>query len=71
MLNDTLRRDAAAGPADAERDGDPIAPLTETYPGLDVVDAYEIQLANIADRLADGRTSAATRSGCRRRRCSR
>ncbi len=31
-----------------------IAPLTETYPGIDVVDAYEIQLRNVAKRLARG-----------------
>lgn len=31
-----------------------VPPLTETFPGLDVVDAYEIQLTNIARRRAAG-----------------
>ena len=31
-----------------------IGPLTETYPDIDVVDAYEIQLVNIRKRLDAG-----------------
>lgn len=54
MLSDDLRREAADALAAAERDRRPIAPLRETYPGLDVVDAYEIQLRNIRARLAGG-----------------
>ncbi|GAB3721291.1 2-keto-4-pentenoate hydratase [Nocardiopsis nanhaiensis] len=38
----------------AERDRDPTAPLTNTYPGIDVVDAYEIQLHNIRRRTGAG-----------------
>ncbi|MGH3551464.1 MAG: 2-keto-4-pentenoate hydratase, partial [Mycobacterium sp.] len=34
----------------------PIGQLTERYPGLDVADAYAIQQANLARRLAVGRT---------------
>ena len=34
----------------------PIDPLTSTYPDLDVVDSYEIQLANIRRRVANGAT---------------
>ncbi len=56
MLSDALRRDAAQALATAERDRVPIAPLRETYPGLDVVDAYEIALTNIRGRLAAGAT---------------
>ncbi len=56
MLSDALRRDAAQALATAERDRVPIAPLRETYPGLDVVDAYEIALTNIRGRLAGGAT---------------
>jgi 2-keto-4-pentenoate hydratase len=49
----------------AERDRAPIAPLTESYPGLEPADAYAIQLANIRRRIAPvvghkvGLTSAA------------
>jgi 2-keto-4-pentenoate hydratase len=32
----------------------PVHPLTESYPGINVTDAYEIQLANIRRRLAAG-----------------
>jgi 2-keto-4-pentenoate hydratase len=56
MLSDTLRADAAAALADAERNRRAIAPLRETWPDLDVVDAYEIQLINIRERLARGVT---------------
>ncbi|UMG92342.1 2-keto-4-pentenoate hydratase [Nocardioides sp. TF02-7] len=56
MLSDDVRRDAAAALAAAERDRRPVPPLRETYPGLDVVDAYEIQLLNVRRRLAAGAT---------------
>jgi 2-keto-4-pentenoate hydratase len=50
-------REAAAGAlATAERDRSAIAPLSQTFPAIDVVDAYEIQLAQIRDKLAAGRT---------------
>jgi 2-keto-4-pentenoate hydratase len=52
---ETRQRSAAAGLLwAAERDRAPIGPLTETFPGIDVVDAYEIQLINIRRRLAAG-----------------
>ncbi|WP_306316909.1 MULTISPECIES: 2-keto-4-pentenoate hydratase [unclassified Streptomyces] len=35
----------------AERDRAPVDPLTPAFPGIDVVDAYEIQLSNIRRRL--------------------
>ncbi|MBA8803660.1 2-keto-4-pentenoate hydratase [Nocardioides ginsengisegetis] len=56
MLSDEVRRDVAAALAVAERDRRPIPPLRETHPGIDVVDAYEIQLLNIRRRLATGAT---------------
>jgi 2-keto-4-pentenoate hydratase len=56
MLTEDLRLEAATALAVAERDRSPIAPLRETYPDLDVVDAYEIQLHNIRQRLAAGAT---------------
>ncbi len=56
MLPDALRRQAAQALATAERDRRPIPPLRETYPDLDVVDAYEIALSNIRERVAAGAT---------------
>ena len=54
MLDSTQRTTAAELLWAAERDLAPIGPLTETFPGIDVVDAYEIQLANIRRKLAAG-----------------
>lgn len=34
----------------------PVPPLRDTWPALDVVDAYTVQLLNIADRLREGAT---------------
>lgn len=56
MLSDAVRREAADALAAAERDRSPIPPLRETWPELDVVDAYEIQLLNIRRRLDAGVT---------------
>ena len=47
MLSPSDRQAAADQLWSAERDRAPIEPLTETFPGIDVVDAYEIQLLNI------------------------
>jgi 2-keto-4-pentenoate hydratase len=54
MLSPDVRREVAAALAAAERDQRPIPPLRETWPDLDVVDAYEIQLLNIRQRVAHG-----------------
>ncbi len=54
MLSVATRDELAADLAQAERSGEPIAPLTATYPDIDVVDAYEIQLINIRQRVAEG-----------------
>jgi 2-keto-4-pentenoate hydratase len=56
MLTDDQRREVAAVLAAAERDRAPVPPLVETYPAMDVVDSYEVQLLNIRDRLAAGST---------------
>jgi 2-keto-4-pentenoate hydratase len=56
MLPEDVRRDAADALAQAERERRPIPPLRETYPELDVVDAYGIQLINIGRRIAAGAT---------------
>ncbi|WP_030175312.1 2-keto-4-pentenoate hydratase [Spirillospora albida] len=54
MLTNERRREVADRLWAAELERSPIAPLTETYPGIDVVDAYEIQLVNIRRRLDAG-----------------
>jgi 2-keto-4-pentenoate hydratase len=54
MLTDAQRREVAATLARAELDRAPVPPLRETWPDLDVVDAYEIQLLNIRRRLGGG-----------------
>lgn len=56
MLSDAIREQLAADLADAERTRAPMSPLTDAYPDIDVVDAYEIQLINIRRRLAEGAT---------------
>ena len=52
MLSDDLRRTVADALRDAERDRSPISPLRETWPEIDVVDSYEIQLLNIRRRMS-------------------
>ncbi|GGO72815.1 2-keto-4-pentenoate hydratase [Nonomuraea cavernae] len=54
MLEEAQRAAAAERLRVAERDRAPIGPLTESFPDIDVVDAYEIQLAGIRGRLAAG-----------------
>jgi 2-keto-4-pentenoate hydratase len=54
MLSVATRDQLAADLAQAERSREPIAPLTAAHPDIDVVDAYEIQLINIRQRVAEG-----------------
>jgi 2-keto-4-pentenoate hydratase len=54
MLDAKTRVELAANLADAERSKVPMAPLTAGSADLDVVDAYEIQLINIRQRVAEG-----------------
>jgi 2-keto-4-pentenoate hydratase len=54
MLSVQSRDELAADLAEAERSRVPIAPLTDGNPTIDVVDAYEIQLINIRQRVAEG-----------------
>ena len=54
MLSVATRDKLAADLAQAERSRLPIAPLTVAHPDIDVVDAYEIQLINIRQRVAEG-----------------
>ena len=54
MLSDDVRSTVADALRDAEVERRPIPPLRETWPEIDVVDAYEIQLLNIRRRLEAG-----------------
>lgn len=54
MLDASTRAALAANLAEAERSRVAIDPLTDTYADIDVVDAYEIQLLNIRQRVAEG-----------------
>ncbi|MUL46269.1 2-keto-4-pentenoate hydratase [Mycobacterium sp. CBMA293] len=54
MLPDNVRAELAAALADAERSRVAMTPMTDTYADIDVVDAYEIQLFNIRQRVAEG-----------------
>lgn len=54
MLSVSTREELAAALAEAERSRIPMSPLTAAQPGIDVVDAYEIQLINIRQRVAEG-----------------
>src|SRR5919198_6728166 len=54
MLSVQVRDQLAADLAQAERSRVPITPLTDGNPGINVMDAYEIQLINIRQRVAEG-----------------
>ncbi len=54
MLSVATRDELAAELAEAERSRVPMTPLTANHPDIDVVDAYEIQLINIRQRIAEG-----------------
>ena len=54
MLSVSTRDELAAELAEAERSRVPMTPLTSNHPDIDVVDAYEIQLINIRQRVAEG-----------------
>lgn len=56
MLSEEQRAAAAARLRAAEDDRAPIEPLTMTFPDIGVVDAYEIQLRNVENRVAAGAT---------------
>jgi 2-keto-4-pentenoate hydratase len=55
-MDTSTRAAAAALLLEAYRTGKPVAPLTSTYDDLDLEDAYAIQVAQIDELLASGRT---------------
>ena len=54
-MDDTLRSQAVDGLLEAYRSRTPIEPLTATYEGMDLEDAYAIQLAQIDRLVGEGR----------------
>lgn len=54
-MDDLQRGEATSRLLDAYRTRTPIDPLTETYAGMDLDDAYAIQLAQIDQLLGEGR----------------
>lgn len=62
-LSSATRAELAADLAEAERTRVPMLPLTAAHPDIDVVDAYEIQLINIRQRIAEGATVAGHKVG--------
>lgn len=54
MLTVQVRDQLAADLAEAERSRVAVAPLTTANRDIDVVDAYEVQLINIRQRVAEG-----------------
>ncbi|GAW51863.1 MULTISPECIES: 2-keto-4-pentenoate hydratase [unclassified Nocardioides] len=55
-MDDSTRVEAARLLLDAYATGRPIAPLTSTYESMSLEDAYAIQLLQVEDRLAGGRS---------------
>lgn len=56
MLEQIQREQAAAALMEAERSHTPAARLSDTYPGLTIDDAYEIQRLVIGEKLRQGAT---------------
>ncbi|RUP31827.1 MAG: 2-keto-4-pentenoate hydratase [Mycolicibacterium sp.] len=54
MLSDNVRAELAAALAQAERSRVAMTPMTDDHADIDVIDAYEIQLLNIRQRVAEG-----------------
>lgn len=55
-MDDVARAAAATTLLEAYRTREPVDPLTERHPGLSLADAYDIQLRQIAARVAGGRS---------------
>ncbi len=62
-VSDSVRAQIAADLAQAEKSAVAIAPPTAAHPTLDAVDAYEIQLVNIRQRLDAGAKIAGHKVG--------
>ena len=62
-LSEAQRQEAADRLAEAERTRTPIDRLTDLYPGIDVADAYDIQLRQIEAKKAAGATVVGKKIG--------
>lgn len=63
MLSETQRQKASATLADAEHRREPVSPLTETFPAIDLDDAYAIQRMGVERRAASGARLAGHKIG--------
>ncbi len=63
MVSTDIIQTTARALYQALRSGNPIAPLTDTYEGLSIDDAYDISLAVYAMRKADGETDIGKKIG--------
>src|SRR6201986_5618635 len=63
VLDDDQVADAARRLLAAERDHQPVRQLSLQYPGMTIEDAYRVQRALTAAKLAEGRTVKARKIG--------
>ena len=63
MNKELVRKEAAEKLYDALADREPIDVISETYPGLTVEDAYEIQLMNVKRYLYEGKSITGKKIG--------
>jgi len=63
MITEQHRREVASSLVQATRDRAPIPPITETWPGFDVDDAYAVQTLVIDERLDTGATRVGWKVG--------
>jgi 2-keto-4-pentenoate hydratase len=63
VLTETERREVVAALVSAERSSEPIPPLSQTFPAIDVDDAYAIQRMGVAQRMAAGARLAGHKVG--------
>ena len=54
MITEQHRREVASALAKATQDGEPIPPITETWSGFDIDDAYAVQALVIGQRVEAG-----------------
>lgn len=63
MLSETQRREASTTLVDAEQHNEPVSPLSETFPAIDMEDAYAIQRMGVQRRIAGGARLAGHKIG--------
>jgi 2-keto-4-pentenoate hydratase len=63
VLSETQRREVSAALSDAEQRSTPVSPLSETFPAIDVEDAYAIQRMGVEQRMTSGARLAGHKIG--------